>query len=208
MSEPGVMGEPGAMGEMARRAGACLAGGGVVLVPTDTVYGLAAHPTRDDAVDRVFALKRRPRTRNLPILIASLADLDALGVEITEPARLLMAAYFPGPLSLALGLRPGAAPAWLAGRTEVAVRMPADPAVLAILDVTGPLLVTSANLHEQSTPESVPSILAMLDGEPDFVVDGGVRQGQPSTLVNCNLAVPAVEREGAIPRDAIERVLR
>ena len=68
-------------------------------------------------------------------------------------------------------------------------------------------IVTSANIHEQATPESVPSVLASLDGRPDIVIDGGIRKVVPSTLVNCNLPIPAVEREGVISRQEIEQVL-
>jgi L-threonylcarbamoyladenylate synthase len=181
--------------------------GGVALVPTDTVYGLAVHPERDDAIDKLFAMKHRPRSRNLPIMVAAVDDLPALGVVVTEPARKLMAAFFPGPLSLALGLGPGA-PEWLAGRVEVAVRIPADEQLLELLREAGPLLVTSANLHAEETAESVGSILAALDGEPDVVIDGGPRTVVPSTLVNCNLPTPKIERLGTIPQEAIEQVLR
>jgi L-threonylcarbamoyladenylate synthase len=186
---------------------ACLAGGGVALLPTDTVYGLAVHPNRPDAKARLFAMKRRPGSVNLPIMVASTADLPALGVEITEPARRLMAAFFPGPLSVALGVGSGAAPRWLTGRVECAVRIPDDEPLLELLRSTGPLLVTSANIHEQATPESAQSVLASLDGQPDIVVDGGIRKVVPSTLVNCNLPVPVIEREGVISRQEIERVL-
>jgi L-threonylcarbamoyladenylate synthase len=186
----------------------CLLDGGVVLLPTDTVYGLAVHPTRDDAADRLFAMKRRPRGRNLPVMVSSPGDLKRLGAEINEPARRLIEAFFPGPLSVALGLRAGAAPAWLAGRVEIAVRVPDDDELRSVLEVTGPILATSANLHEQATPESVEEILAMLDGEPDLVIDGGLRRTIPSTLVNCNLPAPVIEREGAVSREQIEQVLR
>jgi L-threonylcarbamoyladenylate synthase len=198
---------PPAGPETVRRVQRCLLAGGVVLLPTDTVYGLAVHPTREDAKEKLFVMKRRPGNRNLPIMVSSVDQLPALGVEITEPARRLMAEFFPGPLSVALGLRPGAAPPWLAGRVEVAVRIPADDDLLAILAATGPLLVTSANLHARSTPESVESVLADLDGEPDLIVDGGPRRTVPSTLVNCNLPTPVVERPGAVATADIERVL-
>jgi len=194
--------------EVVVRAKACLLGGGVVLLPTDTVYGLAVHPMRDDAAVRLFAMKRRPRTRNLPIMVSSVADLNGLAVEINEAARRLMDAFFPGPLTVALGLREAGAPSWLAGRVEVAVRVPDDDELRAILKTTGPLLVTSANIHEQATPESVRSILATLDGEPDLVVDGGVRPVIPSTLVNCNLPAPVIERTGVLSKEEIERVLQ
>lgn len=185
----------------------CLVHGGVVLVPTDTVYGLAVHPEREDAIERLFALKQRPKTRSLPVMVASVFDLASLGVKITEAASKLMGAFFPGPLSLALGLLEGAAPSWLAGRTEIAVRVPAEEVMLDILRATGPLLVTSANIHAQETAESVPAILAAFEGRPDLVIDGGVRNVVPSTLVNCNLPVPVIERVGAISKEQIEQVL-
>jgi L-threonylcarbamoyladenylate synthase len=203
-----VVMDRGVDSETVARAKACLCNGGVALVPTDTVYGLAVHPMRDDAADRVFAMKRRPRSRNLPIMVSSVGDLSGLGVEINDPARRLMDAFFPGPLSVALALRTSDAPSWLAGRVEVAVRVPNDDQILAILKATGPLLVTSANIHEQVTRESVESIVAALDGQPDIVIDGGIRQGVPSTLVNCNLPSPVIERVGAISQEEIEKVLR
>lgn len=190
------------------RARDCLRGGGVVLLPTDTVYGLAVHPGRPDAIARLFQLKQRPPARNLPIAVAAASELPALGVELTEPARRLIDAFLPGPLSLALGLQPGAAPPWLAGRVEVAVRIPADEDALAVLAATGPLLLTSANLHGQPTPESAGEVLAALAGRPDLTIDGGRRPVVPSTLVNCNLPEPVIERVGAVPPAEIERVLR
>lgn len=185
----------------------CLAGGGVVLVPTDTVYGLAVHPERDTAIDRLFALKRRPRNRNLPIMVASVEQIESLGVELTDHARALIAAFSPGALTLALGVRPGAAPEWLTGRDEVGVRVPDDKDMIAILEATGPLLVTSANGHQQETPETVAEVLGQLDGAPDLVIDGGRRPVVPSTLVNCNLPAPKIERHGVIADADIERVL-
>jgi L-threonylcarbamoyladenylate synthase len=89
----------------------------------------------------------------------------------------------------------------------VAVRIPADEQMLALLRVAGPLLVTSANIHAHEVAESVESIIADLDGKPDVVIDGGRRAVVPSTLVNCNLPTPVIERVGVIPPDAIEQVL-
>jgi len=82
----------------------CLENGGVVLLPTDTVYGLAVSPKFDKSIDRLFALKRRPRTVNLPIMVASDAELEPLGFEISESARrLLRSPLIPGSLTLAMG---------------------------------------------------------------------------------------------------------
>ena len=186
---------------------ACLRRGGVALLPTDTVYGLAALPTSDAAVDRLFALKRRPRTRNLPVMIASRDQLAAMDARISGAAsRLLASAFMPGPLTLALGVGPDA-PAWLEGRSEIAVRMPDHALMLAVLRETGPLFVTSANAHGLATPESLRDALAQLDGVPEIAIDGGVLQTVPSTLVNCNVTPPAIERVGAVDESAIWNIL-
>jgi L-threonylcarbamoyladenylate synthase len=191
------------------RAAQCLLAGGVVLLPTDTVYGLAVHPDRDEAITRLFAMKGRPRSVNLPVMISSRDDIPALGGVVTRAAGLLLESkYVPGPLTLAVGVSPPDLAPWLRGREEFAVRMPDDDRLLAILDETGPLLVTSANLHAEQVRESVPAILRSLTSEPDLVIDDGNRDTVPSTLVNCRLVPPVVERVGAVPEEEIEAILR
>jgi L-threonylcarbamoyladenylate synthase len=186
---------------------ATLRAGGIVLLPTDTVYGLAVHPEHDDALARLFALKQRPLSRNIPIMVATAEQAEELGADVTAPARQLLAAFSPGPLTVALGLDPATAPAWLDGRDEIAIRIPDDEFLLAVLRGAGPLLVTSANRHGQETPEACADVLAQLDGSPDLVIDDGPRATVPSTLVNCNLPEPRVERVGAVPADQIAKVL-
>jgi L-threonylcarbamoyladenylate synthase len=195
--------------EEADRAAACLLAGGVVLLPTDTVYGLAVHPEHDEAITRLFAMKGRPRSVNLPVMISSRDDITALGGVVSRAAALLLESkYVPGPLTLAVGVsEPDLAP-WLRGRAEFAVRIPDDDRLLAILGITGPLLVTSANLHAEQVRESVPEILSTLTTEPDLVIDDGNRDTVPSTLVNCRLVPPVVERVGAVPEEEIEAILR
>ncbi|MCD2189237.1 L-threonylcarbamoyladenylate synthase [Actinomycetospora soli] len=183
-----------------------LLAGGVALLPTDTVYGLAVHPRRRDAIDALFALKARPRTRELPIMVATPDELPSLGVQVPDTARRLLGAFSPGPITVALGID-DTAPAWLAGRDEVGVRVPSDPDLRALLSDVGALLVTSANAHGEPTAQATGPILAQLAGRPDAVVDGGTRSGVPSTVVNCHLDTPRIEREGAIPVAEIERVL-
>lgn len=184
-----------------------LRAGGIVLLPTDTVYGLAVRPGDDDALARLFAMKRRPLTRNIPIMVATAEQAEELGADVTEPARQLLAAFSPGPLTLALGLDPATAPGWLTGRDEIAIRIPDDQFLLEVLRRTGPLLVTSANRHGQETPEACADVLAQLDGSPALAVDDGPRATVPSTLVNCNLPEPRVERVGVVPAGRIVEVL-
>lgn len=193
----------------AARAAECLLAGGVVLLPTDTVYGLAVHPERDESITRLFAMKGRPRSVNLPVMISSRDDIRALGGVVSAAADLLLESkYVPGPLTLAIGASPPHLAPWLRGREEFAVRIPDDERLLAILQTTGPLLVTSANLHAQEVRESVPDILSTLVSEPDLVIDDGNRDTVPSTLVNCRLVPPVVERVGAVLKEEIEAILR
>ena len=194
--------------EEVARAASCLLAGGVVLLPTDTVYGLAVHPERDDAITRLFAMKGRPRSVNLPIMISSRDDIRALGGVVNESVELLLESkYVPGPLTMAVGVSPPDLAPWLLGRIEFAVRMPNDDRLLAIIRRTGPLLVTSANLHAEQVQESVPAILSTLAEEPDLIIDDGNRDTVPSTLVNCRLVPPVVERVGAVPAEEIEATL-
>ena len=186
----------------------CLENGGVVLLPTDTVYGLAVSPNFDESIDHLFALKRRPRTVNLPIMVASDDELELLGFEISESARrLLRSPLIPGSITLALGFRSDYRPDWLAGRDEAAIRIPNDEQLLAVLRKAGPLLVTSANAHSADTPDNVQDILAQLDGAPDLSIDGGRLKTTASTLVNCRVEPPVIERLGVVPESEVLRYL-
>lgn len=186
---------------------ACLLGGGVVLLPTDTVLGLAASPWNADAVAKLYRLKRRPSERRLPVMVAEASQLGVLGVDVKPPAaRLLASRFMPGPLTIALGFSSDK-PDWLAERDEVAVRIPADERLLAVLRLTGPLFVTSANAHGAPTPLDTGAALLQLDGSPDLVVPGRPGGSTPSTLVNCRVDPPAIERAGAVPAGEIEALL-
>ncbi len=188
-------------------AAEALRAGGIVVVPTDTVYGLAARPEDTEAVQAVYRVKERPSGMPLPVLAASLSQVRALGVDITAAAGALAERWWPGPLTLAFGFGPGTRPAWLEGRDEVAVRVPDHDFVRGLLEETGVLLVTSANPHGASTPRAAGDVAASLGPQVDLIVDGGELTEVPSTLVNVRAGETVVEREGAIARAEIERVL-
>ena len=195
-------------GEGERVAAEWLLQGGVAVVPTDTVYGLAARPADADAVRAVYRMKGRPEGMHLPVLAASVAQVRALGVAFTPAAEAFARRWWPGPLTLAFGFEPQLdRPAWLEGRTEVAVRIPDHDFLRALLDQTGVLVVTSANPHGAPTPRTAHDVAAALGTSVDLVVDGGELHDVPSTLVNVNGREPSVEREGAIPAAAIADAL-
>jgi L-threonylcarbamoyladenylate synthase len=185
-----------------------LLAGEVVVVPTDTVYGLAALPTNADAVDRIYLAKGRPGQLNLPVLAASLDQVRRLGVEFSPAAATLSSRWWPGPLTLAFGFAGGAErPSWLAGREEVAVRIPRHEFLLALMETTGVLLVTSANRHGDQTAPSAQLAGSQLAPHVGLVVDAGSLEVVPSTLVNVHADVAVVEREGAIAHAAIVSAL-
>ena len=191
-----------------RAAADALERGGVIVLPTDTVYGLAVRPGDDEAVQVVFQAKGRPAGMHLPVLAASLEQVRALGVEVTRAASALAARWWPGPLTLAFGFGAGSTrPSWLTGRDEVAVRIPDHDFLRRLLDVTGVLLVTSANPHGAPTAPVARDVVASLGDSVDLIVDGGELTEVPSTLVNVRGEGAVVEREGGISRAEIEDAL-
>jgi L-threonylcarbamoyladenylate synthase len=189
-------------------ASSALRAGDVIVVPTDTVYGVAALPTIADAVRDIYAAKQRPTTQHLPVMAATVDQVRDLGLELTESGQALAVRWWPGPLTLVLGFSATAPrPQWLSGRDEVAVRIP-DHAFLRDLIVrTGPLLVTSANQHGATTPPTAEDAGRELGGYPTLLVDGGTLSDTPSTLVNLHCESASIEREGVIGRTDIESVL-
>jgi L-threonylcarbamoyladenylate synthase len=190
---------------------AALRAGGVVVLPTDTVYGLAALPHHAEAVQAIYRAKGRPEGMHLPVLGASVDQVRQLGVDLTGEAESLAQRWWPGPLTMVFGFDPRSRrPGWLDGRDEVAVRIPQHAFLLALLENTGVLLVTSANPHGSPTPASASAVTDALDalGAPgSLVIDGGLLEGEPSTLVNLRAGRATIEREGALSRQEIADTL-
>jgi L-threonylcarbamoyladenylate synthase len=196
---------PGSAAEAAR----CLAGGGLVAFPTETVYGLGADAFRGDTVARLYAAKGRPSFNPLIVHVPDIASARAIAV-FDEAAERLAAAFWPGPLTLVLPKRPGCGIAELAtaGLDTVALRVPAHPVTRAILSAFGrPVVAPSANLSGHVSPTTAAHVMADLAGRIDLVVDGGATDvGLESTIVDCTVR-PTLLRPGGIAREAIDRVL-
>lgn len=181
-----------------------LLAGGLVVVPTDTVYGLAALPTHEAASHTIYAAKGRPTGMQLPVLAASRTQVRQLGVAMSDASSALADRWWPGPLTMVFGFADGVVrPPWLAGRDEVAVRVPHHGFLLALLQETGVVLVTSANRHGFPTPASAHEVAEVFGTAVSLVVDGGLLDGAPSTLVNVREGRATVEREGALSASTI-----
>ena len=181
--------------------------GQVVAIPTDTVYGLAVDPFRPGAADRLFALKRRPRTVDLPLLVASADQVVTVATGVPHVAELLMARFWPGPLTLVVPRRPDLEADLGDDEATVGVRCPDHAVPLALCRRHGPLATTSANLHGQPTMTTAPEVGAALGDSVAVVLDGGPCEGEPSTVVDCTGEEPKCLREGRIPWAELEAAL-
>lgn len=180
--------------------------GGAIVIPTDTVYGLAARPELPGAVESIFTIKRRADDQPLPVLAAGVDALRRV-VDIDRRAEELMAKLWPGGLTLVLPRAEGF-PYDLGNRRTptVAVRIPALPTALELLALTGPLAVTSANRSGAPPAVTVEEARAALADEVDVFVDGGRVGGAPSTVLDL-CGSPKVLREGALSeRDLMARL--
>jgi len=193
--------------EQYMRAREVLREGGVVALPTDTVYGLCAVATDDGAVRRLFDIKQRAPDQSLPLFVASL-DQAAIIADVTAAAERLAAKFWPGALTLVLRRRPGFRTLAAAGET-VGVRAPDDAVLRELAAQLGPLTGTSANLSGQPEAHSAAEVRAQLGNSVDFVVDTPARAGGvPSTVVDCtDEGAVRILRPGAVTREELEAAL-
>jgi L-threonylcarbamoyladenylate synthase len=191
-------------------AAARLRAGGLVAVPTETVYGLAADATSDSAVAAIYAAKERPAINPL---IAHVLDIDAArDYAVFGPAAERLArSFWPGPLTLVLPAAPNCRISLLAraGLDTVALRSPSDETARALIKAAGrPLAAPSANRSGRVSPTTAAHVLADLDGRVDWILDGGPsRYGLESTIVEVLADRPRLLRPGAITKEAIEAAL-
>jgi L-threonylcarbamoyladenylate synthase len=191
------------------KAAALLRGGGLVALPTETVYGLAARADSAEAVARIYRAKGRPDFNPLIVHVPSLAAAEQLAV-FDSRARQLAEAFWPGALTMVLPLRvdAGIAPAVTAGLPTIALRCPAHPVMRAVLAAAGvPLAAPSANRSGGVSPTSAAHVTASLGSAADMVVDGGqAAQGIESTIVALRPHGWSLLRPGPISREHIAEV--
>jgi tRNA threonylcarbamoyl adenosine modification protein (Sua5/YciO/YrdC/YwlC family) len=181
-----------------KEAALALAAGDIVGIPTDTVYGLAADPFRTGASDRLFSVKRRPRSVELPVLVAATDQALSLAVAVPATALRLMDRYWPGPLTLVLPRRPDLNADLGEDDATIGVRCPAHPVPLALCREVGPLATTSAN-HHGDAPAATAAEVAEAMGGVELILDAGPCRGLPSTVVDCTGLEPRLLREGRLP---------
>ncbi|MFH9352162.1 L-threonylcarbamoyladenylate synthase [Kitasatospora sp. NPDC017646] len=190
-----------------REACAALRRGELVVLPTDTVYGVGADAFDPEAVARLLRAKGRGRNMPSPVLVGSPGDLDDLVDGLPRRASELMAAFWPGGLTLVARHKPSIT--WDLGDTggTVAVRMPDHPVALELLRRTGPLAVSSANLTGKPSPQDCRAAQDMLGGAAAVYLDAGPTPAAvPSSIVDLTGPVPVLVRAGAISTERLREV--
>jgi len=174
--------------------------GGVVAFPTDTVYGLGAAANNPQAVARIYVVKERPRHMPLPLLLAHTVQISEVAESVPPLAWLLAERFLPGALTLVLPKSRSVPDIVTAGGTTVAVRIPAHPVPIALIEGLGvPVLGTSANLSGRPSTLEASEVYSQFGGRIALVIDGGrCPGGRESTIVDVTGEVPVVLREGAI----------
>lgn len=190
-------------------AAEALLNGKLVVMPTETVYGLAADATNRQAVKKIFSAKERPSDNPLIVHIADLSQIPLIASAFPRAAQVLAERFWPGPLTLVLPKADGVCPEVTGGLDSVAVRMPAHPVALSLIRKAGiPIAAPSANRFMKLSPTRPEHIDAVLARKVEMVLDGGPSKvGVESTVVDCTGDYPRILRPGGVSRGDIEAAL-
>jgi L-threonylcarbamoyladenylate synthase len=188
---------------------AVLEAGGVVAIPTDTVYGISVSLTTIGGIERLFAIKRRPLDKSIALLLADVGQASSIAV-VSVAAAALAEACWPGGLTIVAAQRPDVPfPTELTGgAATIGLRVPDHPAPRALAAAIGPLPTTSANVSGQPEAPDAAEIAATLGDAIDLILDGGPAHGGPaSTVVDCTGDVARIVRAGTVTRERVAAIL-
>jgi L-threonylcarbamoyladenylate synthase len=199
----------GAIPDANQRAADCLNTGGVIVIPTDTVYGVASSVSDPAAVQRIFDVKRRPADRPLPVLLSSAAILDRFAGPVPDGIMRLLDRFWPGPLTVVVRCRVDLPPGVLAADGTVGFRVPDHPLALDVIaKAGGAVACTSANRSGDPPATSAQQVAAALGDDVDVILDGGESPGGvPSTVIAIENGELRVLREGALSERTLREVL-
>ena len=184
-----------------------LANDELIVFPTDTLYGLAGR-INDISIRKIYQAKERPEEKSIPVLFASVEQLNQLTDELNPKVLALIKAFLPGPLTIVLPKKTGLPPA-LSNNSGVALRMPNHPFALDLLAQSGPLAVTSANISGHENPSTAEEVYAQLKGRVSLILDSGNHPGGlASTIINCQQGEPQLLRQGPLSMKDILKVWR
>jgi L-threonylcarbamoyladenylate synthase len=191
------------------RAAEVVRDGGIIVYPTETVYGIGSGAFQAGAIKRLHALKRRNEPKPLILLVGHSEEIPPLVREIPAPARVLMETFWPGPVTLLFSAAPGLPEELTQGRGTIGIRIPSSDLCLRLLALCGvPLTSTSANLAGEAPLRSIGEMISLFPAGVDLYLDAGeLPPSRSSTVVDVSRGTPSIVREGAIPSEEIFRTL-
>jgi len=183
--------------------------GGLVVYPTETVYGLGADACSDEAVAKVFAAKGRPLESAISVAVSSF-EMALEIAKLNSSARKIFKKFMPGPLTLVVGAKPIVSKLLTASTGKIGIRIPDHPVALALIEWVGcPITTTSANISGRPSPRTVREALEQLGDRVDVALDAGrCRLGRPSTVVDISSGTPKIIREGPISNSDLKKLLK
>lgn len=183
------------------RAIGILKDGGVVVMPTDTIYGIVASALLSEAVEKVFAVRERDPHKPMIILIADEADLERFSIVRSRDMRAFLSSVWPGAVSVVLPVASDHLEYVHRGSRTLAFRLPADRNLRSFLRTSGPLIAPSANIAGQPPATTIDEARTYFGNTVDLYVDGGKKEGAPSTLVQWTPEAVTLLRQGSVMLD-------
>jgi len=182
-----------------KEAVALLQQGKVIIFPTDTLFGLAANASDENAVKRIYQLKKRPLSKGLPVMIPAKEFIHIIADDLKDYALSLIEKYWPGPLTIVVRKKPLILDFVTGNSPNVAIRIPHHPLDLDILSAFGgTLAVTSANVSGHSGADDFTAVSTLFKDKVDLILPGELTHRTPSTVVDCTGTTPVILRPGAI----------
>jgi len=176
--------------------------GNLIVYPTDTLYALGADIFNDDAVKRVFKVKKRPSSNPLSVAVANFDVITKIAYT-NDVVKKVVERFLPGPLTIILQKKDSVSNVITSGLDKIAVRIPKNDIALDLLSAFGPLTVTSANIHGEKTPYVIKEIMMQFSTNISVYLDDGRLDAKPSTIVDLTSEKPTIVRKGSITREEI-----
>ncbi len=192
--------------EVFDRAISILNSGGLIALPTDTVYGLAVDPWNGEALSKLFKVKSRSELKSIPVLLRGEAAINEVSADVPVRVRAIAEKFWPGPLTIVVR-RKSELPSEISATYTIGVRAPDHEFALELLKMHGPIAATSANLSGQPAATTAEQVVSSLSGMIDLIVDGGESAGGvSSTVVDFTANTPELLREGPISLESVLKV--
>jgi L-threonylcarbamoyladenylate synthase len=184
-----------------------LQAGGVIAIPTDTVYGIACLVNNPSSIQRLYSIKERDLLKAIPVLIGSIAQAKMITQDFSESAKILAHHFWPGALTLVVNKHQNL-PSILSTYPTVGVRMPDHNWLRELMEVSGPLAATSANISGEPSLASADEVLDSIGSKIDLLIDGGTcKEGIASTVVDCTVSPVHILRNGSITKESIQNII-